>query len=107
MNDDQKNPYKWECKKHGTGYGPVDECPYCMEENYRNNPPDEYHYCPVCNKPVDTEHGDDPDAVIVYFGDAGWDFHETVELIEIFHATCYAKIWKCWKKSLKRQAPEH
>ena len=39
---ERQNPYEWYCAKHGSGYGPIDECPQCMkeaDEDYRNNIP--------------------------------------------------------------------
>jgi hypothetical protein len=47
--DERMNPYQWTCKKHGSGWGPIDECPKCMEESYLQDQSHEYDWVPqIC-----------------------------------------------------------
>jgi len=43
------NPYKWKCAIHGEGYGPLDECPQCMEKQMEQAAADEFSWVgPIC-----------------------------------------------------------
>jgi len=46
MSDEQINPYYGICKRHGSWKGPIDECPDCMEENYRVQQVHEWDWVP-------------------------------------------------------------
>lgn len=47
---EMSHPYKWKCAIHGEGYGPIDECPKCMEKDMEDQAAHEFDWVgPICS----------------------------------------------------------
>jgi len=97
--DERRNPYKYTCKKHGSGYGPTDECPKCMEEDYLLSMSEGGYHCALCGKLVVNDPEGDDTSIIVHSGYVSYEDIETDELEEVYHTECWSKILKLIEKS--------
>lgn len=107
--DETKNPYRYECSKHGGGYGPIDECPICMEQDYLEDLAHESDelYCNICGKML-TIYNDEGDggfhgrySIVSEFGGIGeWNKEES---FESFCDSCCDKVQGFIKELIKNR----